>query len=453
MRIQTTTDDGPVTQLLAAAELWLCVPAEPASERVRMVTGWEDGYPYCAAVCTTDVGLAFCRACPEDLVRAASAGQRSRKGTCPAGVGLLAFPVSRDPGSGTRVAVLRVAPPSGRAATAAATAVKVAPAVLRRAAARLAPASARAVRATAAVLRDPDRRVQWQADQRRVAADSRRAGVAALAQMAATAEELTELYQTARRERIELERSRRRVDRLAQEAVRAKDDERALIAHQIHDTAAQSMVSAFRFLDAARAAAAHRSLDPDVDRQLAEASDRLLTAIREVRGVLAQVLPPGLEELGVGSAIRARMRYLLQERAGIGLTGDVDGELPRFVGWVEQAIYSMVGEALTNAVRHSAARHIEVTLREFGGRAVIIIEDDGRGIEPTRARSDAGHGLGLLGMTRQTSWLGGRITIGRRPGGGTRIRISIPIDRHRRSAPVASATPDPVARVAEPAVS
>jgi two-component system sensor histidine kinase UhpB len=258
--------------------------------------------------------------------------------------------------------------------------------------------------------------------------------------MAATAEELADLYRSARRERAELERSRRRVDRLAREAVRAKDHEGALIAHRIHDTAAQSMVSAFRFLDAARTTAAGEPGRPAVDRQLEEASDRLLTAIREVRGVLAQVLPPGLEELGVGPAIEARHRFLLTEGvpaadgnpAARHVGGEVRGELPRLVDWVEQALYSITSEAIANAVRHSGAGRIDVTLTEMRGRAVVTVEDDGRGIPSRTARDADGHGLGILGMTRQTSWLGGRIAIGPRRGGGTRIRISIPVDRHRR---------------------
>jgi two-component system sensor histidine kinase UhpB len=441
MRIEST-DDAAVAGLLEAAELWL---AGLTGDRPTLIAGWEDAYQFCATVCTTDLGLAFCRRCPEALVRRVASSGRPHSARCPAGVRLLAFQTngSRSPPGADSgpVAVLRVAPPSAAAAVRVASDVRVAPARLRRAAEGMA-APGPSVRRAAAVLRRPATRAGWQADQRAVAADRRRASAAALAQIAATGEEVGHLYRTARREHAALDRSRRRMDRLAQDAVRAHDHDGTLIAHRIHDTAAQSMVSAFRFLDAARVAAAGQPARPDVDRQLEEASERLLTAIREVRGVLAQVLPPGLHELGLGPAIRARHRFLLAEADGAApLAGEVVGDLPRLVDWVEQVLYSITGEAIANAVRHSGARTIDVGLRVERGRAVVTVEDDGRGLPASGTGSADGHGLGIPGMTRQTDWLGGRISIAPRPTGGTRVRISIPLARHRRPSDAAPRAP------------
>jgi hypothetical protein len=92
----------------------------------------------------------------------------------------------------------------------------------------------------------------------------------------------------------------------------------------------------------------------------------------------------------------------------------------------------MAGEANSNAIRHGGATHISISLRERRGRAVIVIVDDGRGFEPaTVARRRGDEGLGLLGMTRQARWLGGRMDLTSRPGSGTQVRISIPLERHR----------------------
>jgi signal transduction histidine kinase len=298
---------------------------------------------------------------------------------------------------------------------------------LRRAAREAPPANPRAALAAARILRDPAQLFEWQVRQRARGSDRRRTATAALAQMVATSEEFYELYRDSQRQRRELERNQRRLDRLARQTLRASDDERARIAHQIHDTAAQSMVSAFRFLDAARAYSAGHPGE-SIEDYLDSASDRLVGAIKEVRAVLNDLLPPGLEELGLGQAIRTRVRSLAAES---GMDLSVEGDLPRFEDWVEQALYGMIVEAVTNAVRHSQAGAVRVEMRLSGRRGVVTISDNGQGFDPEAAeRRRAAGGLGLLGMTRQARWMGGSCSIRSKLGSGTIVRISIPIDRH-----------------------
>jgi signal transduction histidine kinase len=429
-----------IERQLAGAELWARTAA--SDPQTRFLAGWEDGATFCAAVCTTDLGLAFCRSCPTDVAARAIETGRGASGRCPAGVRLLAFPAPR--GDPDRAAVLRVGPPAPRDAAAVADRIRVAPAVLRRAARSAERADGRVSLAAARILRDPRTAAAWQVDQRRRGADRRRQAGAALAQMIATSEELNDSYRSARRQRTELERSRRRLDRLARTTLRAKDDERARIAHQIHDTAAQSMVSAFRFLEAARTASAASGVGED--RRVAAASERLVAAIGEIRTVLARLLPPGLEELGLAHALRSQ---LLQTAESNEVATHLAGELPRLEPWVEQALYGMAAEAISNAARHGLPSSIRVDLREVRDRAVVTIDDDGGGFDTGSVVRSAGSGLGLLGMSRQASWLGGSARIQSRPGRGTHVRISIPVSRHRR-VDVAAADPSDGAAASAP---
>jgi signal transduction histidine kinase len=433
-------EERTVARHLAGAELWARVdnapgvaatsthgPAEGLPE-VAFVAGWEDGEPFCATICSTDVGLNFCRQCPAELAARVLATGRAGRGRCRAGGRLLGFPAPR--GSRTGVAILRVGPPSPRDAAAAAEGTRVAPAALRRAAAQAPPPDGRAALAAARVLRDPASLFEWETQQRARGADRRRKATAALAQMVATSEEFYELYRDSQRQRRELERNQRRLDRLAHQTLQAGHLERARIAHQIHDTAAQSMVSAFRFLDVAREYARQHP-EGSVDNYLEAASDRVVTAIKEMRAVLADLLPPGLEELGLSHAIRNRMTALAAES---GLKMTLEGDLPRLDTWVEQALYGMTAEALNNAVRHAQAKAVRVELKASPSRASVTVADDGQGFDPAAAeRRRAGGGLGLLGIARQARWLGGTSTIRSRPGSGTLVRISIPIARHAAS--------------------
>jgi signal transduction histidine kinase len=109
----------------------------------------------------------------------------------------------------------------------------------------------------------------------------------------------------------------------------------------------------------------------------------------------------------------------------------LEGDLPRLDDWVEQGLYGMTVEALTNAVRHSQARSIHADLKVTRGRAIVTVQDDGLGFDPAAAeRRRARGGLGLLGISRQARWLGGSSSIRSQPGSGTLVRISIPIARH-----------------------
>ncbi len=406
---------------------------------VALIAGWEDGEPFCATICSTDVGLQFCRRCPEEVASQVLATGRAARGACRAGGRLLGFPAPR--GSRLTAAVLRVGPPIAKDAAAVSDQTRVAPGALRRAARQAPPSEGRAALAAARVLRDPAGLFDWQIQQRTRGSDRRRTATAALAQMVATSEEFYELYRDSQRQRRELERKQRQVDRLARQTLQASDLERARIAHQIHDTAAQSMVSAFRFLDAARAYAASHP-GGSVDDYLANASDRLVTAIKEVRAVLADLVPPGLEELGLAHAIESRMKALEAES---GLRMELVGDLPRLDGWVEQALYGMATEAVTNAVRHSHGHTIQVHLRADRDRAILSVSDDGQGFDPAAAeRRRAGGGLGLVGITRQSRWLGGTASIRSHLGSGTLVRISIPIARHTGGRPgYASAGSEP----------
>ncbi len=410
-------DDGTV---LASVELWVrpTADAPPA-----LIAGWEDADPFCAVVCTTDVGLAFCRACPVGVADQALRGRRAASARCPAGVRLLAFPAPA--GSMDRAAVLRVHGPTPAAAAAVAEVVRVPSPRLRAAARRAEAPSAAAICGAARRLRTTTGLAAWLVDHRVRSADQRRAAGQALAQVVESSRELQSLYRDSQRQRASVERSRQRIDRLARKALRAGDEERSRIAHEIHDTAAQSMVSALRYIEAARAAAAKK--DPGgEDSRLALGADRLRVAIGEVRAVLGRLVPPGLDELGLAEAIRSRLRSEL----AAGVDGHVAGDLPRLLPATEQALYGIASEAISNAVRHGGATSVIVELTVRRGRVVLRVADDGHGFDAAALEAVERPGLGLIGMSRQASWLGGTARIRTAPGRGADVRISLPLARH-----------------------
>ncbi len=317
------------------------------------------------------------------------------QGFCPSGTRLMAFPAPA--GSRSGVALLRLDP---------------------------ARADARQVLAAARLLREEARLVHWQAEQRERGAERRRSAVAALEHVVATTEEFHRLYTTADRDRASTAQDASNLDSLARETLRESEAVRTAIAHDLHDNAAQSMVSAHRFLEAARAslggpdpAAAPRHLDA--------AGERLLTAIREVRAVLNSLVPPGLEELGLANALRIYVRDVVKE----GIAVEISGDLPRTESWLEAGIFAMTVGAVNNAVLHAQPTLVEIAMRADGRAGIITVRDDGVGFDPAQTRRHTGSGMGLLQMARRAGWLGGRLDVSSRPGEGTTVRMTVPLGK------------------------
>jgi len=140
-----------------------------------------------------------------------------------------------------------------------------------------------------------------------------------------------------------------------------------------------------------------------------------------VRRIVHDLRPPALDDLGLLGALRA---------TGPGLLGngppcvriEGSGPLDDLPAAVEVAAFRIAQEAMTNAVRHAGARHIDVRLR--GGTGVLAVEvvDDGRG-----CRDDAPPGLGLQSMRERATELGGTCQVTPAPGGGTRVAAVLPL--------------------------
>ena len=95
----------------------------------------------------------------------------------------------------------------------------------------------------------------------------------------------------------------------------------------------------------------------------------------------------------------------------------------------EVAVYRIAQEALSNAVRHGAARSVHVLLQRKKEAMLVIVEDDGHGFDASdwRARCARGGHLGLLGIEERAALLGGTLRVESRPGSGTSLFVEIPL--------------------------
>ena len=210
--------------------------------------------------------------------------------------------------------------------------------------------------------------------------------------------------------RLEAERRRS-----SSAALEAQEEERARVARDLHDQVNQSLTGVLLRLEAARASA-----PPALESELVETSALAHRAMDELLTVARQLRPTALDDLGLKAAIAGQIEQLGQGDAEAEL--EVDGDLTGLDPDVQLVIYRVSQEALGNAVRHSGAAKIRVSLKRRDGEVVLTVKDDGTGFTFAEATS----GLGLGGMRERAILVSGDLQIESRPGRGTEIRLTVP---------------------------
>ncbi len=216
----------------------------------------------------------------------------------------------------------------------------------------------------------------------------------------------------------DLQHSRERV-------VSAREEERRRLRRDLHDGVGPQLAGVVMTLDTATLTLRRGRPERAAD-LVAEAREQAGAAVEDVRRVVRGLRPPALDELGLVEALRATGPAAAT--GGPQITVRVDGELPELPAAVEVAVYHLVQEALTNAVRHAGAGTVRVDLAGDRGALRVQVDDDGTGIPADRVP-----GVGLRSMHERVDELGGTLSIASAPGAGTRLRATLPLGDGRIS--------------------
>jgi signal transduction histidine kinase len=220
-------------------------------------------------------------------------------------------------------------------------------------------------------------------------------------------------------EKVEAERKH-----LLDRTMRGAEEERSRIATELHDGPIQRLTAVGYQLEEAALTlpsgdAAH------VEGLLTAAQRNLYAEINELRGLMATLRPPVLDELGLGLALADQLDAF-ERRTGIMCFLDTDRQA-RLEPEIETVLYRVAQEALINVAKHSRAHHVWVYLRADPDRADMQVRDDGIGFDPNGVNGLTGRGhFGLAGMRERVEMAGGRYRLLSSPGGGTAIRVRLP---------------------------
>jgi signal transduction histidine kinase len=203
-------------------------------------------------------------------------------------------------------------------------------------------------------------------------------------------------------------------------SVAAAEHERRQWARELHDETLQGLAFLRFTLGSTR----------DDPQRLREVAPRMLEQIdleiTNLRALISDLRPDLLDETGVEAALEAMTQRMARRSDGV----RIELEASRFgrerlKAPLEIAIYRVVQEAITNAIRHGGAKQISVRLRRSKGWVEATVTDDGSGFDP----DDVAPGFGLQGMRERAELARGELEIESEPGRGARIRLRLPLIR------------------------
>jgi two-component system sensor histidine kinase UhpB len=238
---------------------------------------------------------------------------------------------------------------------------------------------------------------------------------AAFNRMAQAMEDKVRAEREAHEARARLEEGRE----LALLVEQSVEEERHLIAHELHDEFGQS-VTAIRSL---AMAIATQSAEPGMSQTARLISDEAARLYDAMHGLIPRLAPPSLDSLGLAESLETLVRDWQGRHPSPRLTLQHQ-LLPDLGTSVTLAAYRVVQEGLVNAVRHARAQQVAIEVTAVEGRLIASVTDDGVGLPQNWSRP--GH-FGLRGLTERVERLGGKLQVGNREPRGACLRADIPL--------------------------
>jgi signal transduction histidine kinase len=210
--------------------------------------------------------------------------------------------------------------------------------------------------------------------------------------------------------------------------ITAQEEERGRLALDLHDGVGQTLTALGLTLEALQSArAAERPA------LLGHARELVAEATGETRDVAERLRPIRLDGIGLAATIRR-----LAARAGMPVRVNVTSkaaEGPELAPDVAVIAFRVVQEALSNAARHAHAGSVTISMARRGQTLSIEVADDGRGFTMGNAGT---RGLGIPGMRERAAMIGASLSLRSAPGGGTRVRLAVPVVRAEAEDPTAA---------------
>ena len=223
----------------------------------------------------------------------------------------------------------------------------------------------------------------------------------------------------------ELREKEAQVRELIRDTLDAQEAERERICLEVHDGVAQTLASAFQYLQTLETI----SLDATQARQLLlRASALVKQAIQESREVINSLRPATLRDLGLVATLRQELQQLERETR---LKVDFKADAIRLPEDVETGLYRIIREAITNARKYADTKRLLISITSVDARVKVEVRDWGVGFDYNPRDISSRRGTGLLSMRKRAELLQGTCHIQSIPGQGTVVNVEIPFSGHK----------------------
>ncbi|MFI5012843.1 MAG: ATP-binding protein [Hyphomicrobiales bacterium] len=206
---------------------------------------------------------------------------------------------------------------------------------------------------------------------------------------------------------------------LQEQLAAVQDEERADLARDLHDE-----VGPFLFAVGVDATMIQQFAETGTRREIAARSVAIREATehmqKHIRAMLGRLRPGVLIDVGLRQAVDNLIMFWRARQPGIAFETSLpeQGIKPP----VDEAVYRIIQESLSNAIRHGRPGRIEISVTREGGEVLVGISDDGKGFQPLRHKP----GYGLAGMEERIRALDGTLAVRVRPGGGVTVSARLP---------------------------
>jgi signal transduction histidine kinase len=221
-----------------------------------------------------------------------------------------------------------------------------------------------------------------------------------------------------------LKSSRNQLRALAAYLLSVRENERAVIARELHDEFGQALTSlhlGFSWIS--------RKLTPEqkpLQERIRSLSTTTKSLIRSVKNIASELRPSVLDELGLVKTLKSEARKF-EGHTGVQCRFKTNTAKAKFDRSAAVAIFRIVQAALTNVARHAHASRVAIALIKRKHSLILTVMDNGKGIN--RKLIDSHNSLGITGMRERALALGGTFTLRGSRSKGTTLTVVIPLSR------------------------
>jgi signal transduction histidine kinase len=217
------------------------------------------------------------------------------------------------------------------------------------------------------------------------------------------------------------------LQRLSARLVTAQEEERRMIARELHDEVGQSLAAIRVELSLAQRA----PTDPEATAARMDALRSITEGtLRTIRDLSHLLHPAMLDDLGLIAALES-LTAGFADRHACACVFVHDNLEERLPPPLEAAVFRIVQEALSNVARHAHATTCQVSVRRTVGHVHVAIQDDGIGFDLPDDGGGYSGGLGLVGVRERAALFAGTLTVATAPNRGTRLDIQLAIPQEK----------------------